>query len=121
MTARKPTANDIKQFESALRHMLNILNGDIENLENDALGNGASNSKSTVDEGDAYMQEFSLELLERDESTVREIMEALERIENGEFGRCESCEKWIRKERLRAVPYARNCIDCQRSQESNGS
>ena len=60
-----------------------------------------------------------LELLERDENTLFEIMEALERIKSGAFGRCESCEKWIRKERLKAVPHARNCIDCQREMENN--
>ncbi len=67
---------------------------------------------------DSFAQEFSLELLERDENTLAEIMEALERIKGGNFGRCESCQKWIRKERLRAVPHARNCIDCQRTMEN---
>jgi RNA polymerase-binding transcription factor DksA len=63
--------------------------------------------------------ELSLELLERDENTVREIMDALERVKDGTYGKCEVCEKWIRKTRLSAVPHARNCIDCQRAAEAD--
>lgn len=119
MAARKPNAKDLEYFEGLLRHVLQVLNGDIRNLEEEALGPGAeSRSKNSEDGGDAYAQEFSLELLERDESTVLEVMDALERLKTDTFGRCESCDKWIRKERLRAMPYARNCIDCQREQEN---
>ena len=116
---RKPTPKDLETFEHTLRLMLGALTGDIKNLENDALGNGKELPKVSSEDGgaDAYAQEFSLELLERDENTVVEVMEALDRIKEGSFGRCEACEKWIRKERLRAVPHARNCIDCQRKQE----
>lgn len=118
--ARKPTAQDLDSFERQLRTMLAIVNGDIQTLENEALGDGAQVlSKNAEDGGDAYSQEFSLELLERDENTLFEIMEALERIKGGKYGRCEGCEKWIRKERLRAVPHARNCIECQRQMETD--
>ena len=37
---------------------------------------------------------------------------ALERIEQGSFGRCESCHKAIGGQRLLALPAARLCIDC---------
>lgn len=114
---KKPTAAELKRFEDLLRHALAVLNGDVQNLENDAFGNGTVSVDSRTDGGEGYMQELSLELLRRDEEAVREVIEALERVENGEFGRCESCGKWIRKERLKAVPYARNCITCQTEQE----
>ena len=114
--ARKPTPKDLEQFEQQLRHLMAVLNGDIRNLESEALS-GAAAKTSTAGEGEDYMQEFSLELLQHDEETVREVTDALERLERGDFGRCEACKKWIRKERLKAVPHARNCIDCQRARE----
>ena len=64
--------------------------------------------------------ELSLDLLERDENTVREIMEALDRIPAGLFGVCSVCETQIKKTRLKYMPHARNCIECQRSAEENG-
>jgi len=42
---------------------------------------------------------------------------ALERIEGGTFGTCEKCGKPIGDERLEALPYATQCIDCKRKEE----
>lgn len=46
--------------------------------------------------------------------TLREVDAAIDRIENGTYGRCESCGKEILAERLDARPVARLCMDCQR-------
>ncbi len=48
---------------------------------------------------------------------LREIERALDRLDNGEFGFCQRCEKPISTERLRAIPYADLCIECQSRQE----
>ena len=69
------------------------------------------------DTSDGYFQEFNLELLERDGDTLREINDALGRIESGTYGQCENCQELIFKERLKAVPHARYCIECQRKSE----
>ena len=61
---------------------------------------------------DSFEQEFTLGLLENDEQKLKEIDAALERIEQGTFGRCEECGKDLSKERLEALPYARHCIEC---------
>lgn len=50
---------------------------------------------------------------------MREAVEALDRIKDGTYGQCECCNKWIRKTRLKAMPHARNCIDCQRDKEKD--
>jgi RNA polymerase-binding transcription factor DksA len=42
---------------------------------------------------------------------------ALERIEQGSFGRCASCARPIAAERLAALPWASLCIDCKRHEE----
>ena len=51
-------------------------------------------------------------LLENEEQILEEIASALERIEQGNFGRCEECQREIPKARLEAIPYARYCVDC---------
>lgn len=43
---------------------------------------------------------------------LAQIERALQRIEDGNFGRCETCEKDIQSKRLEALPYVANCIDC---------
>jgi RNA polymerase-binding transcription factor DksA len=44
-------------------------------------------------------------------------MDALDRIEDGTFGKCVRCGRQIAEERLEAIPYATRCIDCQRLAE----
>ena len=120
MPGKRPNDKDLAFFRSQLQYALGVLNGDIDRLEKDALGDG-QRLELQGDEGGVYAIEFSLDLLQRDESTKLEVQEALERIDNGEFGRCENCEAWIRKDRLRAVPHARHCIDCQRQVEAESA
>jgi RNA polymerase-binding transcription factor DksA len=43
-----------------------------------------------------------------------EIRKALQRIEDGTYGQCNHCEKFILPERLKVLPHAELCIDCQR-------
>jgi RNA polymerase-binding protein DksA len=117
--AKKPTQKDLEELRSSLVNARAALTGDINQLESEALEPGGAPAAAEGDTG-AHHQEFSLELLERDGLTLREVEEALGRIEEGVYGRCEGCEIWIPKTRLKAVPYARHCIECQREVESQG-
>lgn len=121
MAARKLTSKDLEQFDELLRKMLGVVSGDIETLESEAFADASD--KPQVSQEDAGSEissvELSLELLSRDEETAREILDALDRIKEGSFGVCETCEKQIKKSRLQAMPHARNCIDCQREAEKD--
>ncbi len=44
---------------------------------------------------------------------LREVAEALQRIEDGKYGTCESCEQAIPKKRLEVFPSALHCVECQ--------
>jgi RNA polymerase-binding protein DksA len=46
-----------------------------------------------------------------------EVVQALARIEDGTYGRCEDCDAQIPAERLRARPAARFCVRCQQSHD----
>lgn len=61
---------------------------------------------------DASIQETAGVILENERYLFNEIDSALKRLDNGQFGRCESCGKPISAERLQAIPYARNCMQC---------
>lgn len=52
-------------------------------------------------------------LIERSEDRLRLIDQALARIENGTYGTCAECGEDIPIERLRALPFAMLCVDCQ--------
>src|SRR2546429_9408446 len=62
----------------------------------------------------AYTREFFFELGNGDRRLLRDVVAALEKIDNGSFGECERCGEAIADKRLEALPFARYCIDCQR-------
>jgi RNA polymerase-binding transcription factor DksA len=45
------------------------------------------------------------------------VHDALAKLANGTYGRCETCDRPIPAARLEAVPYARHCLDCQERME----
>jgi len=56
---------------------------------------------------------------ERERRELSDILNALERLNQGEYGICERCGKEIGLARLKALPMVRNCIDCQKRLEGN--
>jgi DnaK suppressor protein len=67
---------------------------------------------------DNFEQEFTLGLMEADEGMLGDIESALERIEQGKYGRCVECDGLIPKARLNAIPYTPVCIKCAELHEN---
>jgi len=65
-----------------------------------------------------YTQEFNYSLSEKDRTEMTLIAGALERIDLGDYGECEECGKKISEERLKAIPWAPLCIECQEEEEA---
>jgi DnaK suppressor protein len=61
--------------------------------------------------------ELSLRLSERGREKLKQIEEALERVEDGSFGTCEQCEAKIPKGRLKVLPFSTTCVACKSKQE----
>lgn len=60
---------------------------------------------------------FELRIRDRERKLIMKIREALDRIDAGEFGICESCEEEIGEARLKARPVTTLCIECKTEQE----
>jgi len=62
-------------------------------------------------------REINFILSDRERVKIKQIDDALERMEEGSYGVCESCGLEIAEERLAAMPFTRLCRDCQQDQE----
>jgi len=60
---------------------------------------------------------FILRIRDRERKLIVKIQEALRRLEQGEYGICESCGEEIGIARLKARPVTTLCIDCKSVQE----
>lgn len=62
-------------------------------------------------------QSLELMIRNRERLLIRDIHAALERLDEGKFGICESCGEAIAEPRLQAKPTTRLCIHCQATEE----
>ena len=62
-------------------------------------------------------QSMNLRLRDRERVLLRKVEKALRKIEEGEYGNCESCGEDIEIKRLEARPVAEFCIRCKEEQE----
>ncbi len=60
-----------------------------------------------------YSKNLMLAVSENDSRQLILINEALERIDDKEYGLCQNCDKEINPKRLDAIPWARYCLSCQ--------
>jgi RNA polymerase-binding protein DksA len=98
--------------------------GDVTSLRDQALESGGNLSNMPLhmaDVGsDQYEQEAMLGLVESERKLLREIDDALLRLENGTFGVCMETGKPIDKPRLDIKPWAKYCIEVVREREKQG-
>lgn len=94
------------------------LNGDLDSLR--ALRATADVGDSVDLAVDAANDEISSQLAEIESRELGQIEHALDRINEGTYGKCEYCGGKIAVARLNALPYTTSCIDCQREQERHG-
>lgn len=97
-----------KSFEDELIRIAkpNKTEGDYETSYSD-IGKDEDENATEVEE---YTDNLALEA--NLEKQLKEIIDALKRIENGTYGKCENCGKDIPVERLMAYPAAKHCLDC---------
>ncbi len=117
------TKQEIAAYKKLLLERRAILAGDVNHLEEGALRK-TKDDAATLDISnfadlgtDNFEQDFMIGLIENSEDTLREIDAALQRIQDGAFGKCEEGDHPVGKNRLKVIPWARLCIECQRKAE----
>lgn len=110
-----PSLDEIReQLVDQRREILSLYERDLRE------GQRASDegSEDIVDRANsAYNREFMFSLSGTERDTLFQIEEALKKIDEGEYGSCSHCSSEIPAPRLKAVPWAKYCIDCQELDE----
>ena len=123
LTKSPLTKSQLKAFRQLLLDKRRDLVGDMNGIQAEALRSGEHSIGSDLsnmpthpaDIGtDNYEHEFSLGLLESERTLLKEIDEALERVEGGTFGICLGTGEAIAMPRLKARPWAKYGIEYAR-------
>ncbi|MBK1854680.1 TraR/DksA family transcriptional regulator [Verrucomicrobiaceae bacterium 5K15] len=101
--------------DSIMDAMNGITTDTLKNTDGMETGGGGMH---TGDAGsDAYDRDFALNLLAKEQDSLSEIEQAIERAERGVYGICEMSGERIPNERLEAIPFARYTVRCQEEWE----
>jgi DnaK suppressor protein len=119
-----PSAKELDRLKKALNDARDRLVNNHAHMEEDAhfLAGSSSSVKFNhqADAGsDTFEMDFSMEQMENSDQLIYSIDQALIRMQDGSYGDCEICGKKINVERLKAIPFASNCLGCQEDMEKN--
>ena len=121
--------DELESYRAALLSLRARLRGDLDQMTDEALrraqpessGNLSNVPLHMADVGsENYDQEFTLGLIENEQSTLEQVHTALSRINEGTYGRCQECGELIGKPRLQALPFTPHCIECARKLQGGG-
>ncbi|MBX3440770.1 MAG: TraR/DksA family transcriptional regulator [Planctomyces sp.] len=123
---------DLAQYRALLVEYQWRLRGDVQHLTDGALDPGHESKSPThmAELGtETFDQDLTLGVMERDQELLGEVSAAIKRVDAGAYGQCERCladgkapsKCWIPKLRLKAIPWARNCVECERKRERSYS
>jgi|SRR5436190_1832441 len=114
MHKRHATRQDHPQARGYRQILLEIRESVLTSLESKA---GALLTGDRISEEDqaqhSLAEAVSLRLNGFEYLQLRQIQEALDRLQLGEFGTCLSCQQPIAPKRLQALPWAKYCVTCQ--------
>jgi DnaK suppressor protein len=120
------TAADIEHFKQMLLEKRGEILANVNEMEDETLKKSRLNAAGDLssmpihmaDIGtDNYDQEFTLGLMDGERNLLKEIDDALQRVEQGTYGICEGTGRQIQKARLEAQPWARYCVEYARKLE----
>lgn len=108
---------ELERFREDLLQKRHQVVGDVSAMETEALSGAGSGSLSSLpqhmaDQGsDEYDQSLALGIAASQRVLLREIDDAIDRIDRGEFGICEMLGVAIEKERLESTPWTRYSLE----------
>lgn len=117
-TAKTSRYNELKRMlEDRRRTLMNEVQGKIR----DARADG-NKEREVLDQGESsevdIQEDIEFALIQMKAETLNKINEALRRLDEGTYGNCFECGEEIAEARLRALPFAVRCKDCEQARET---
>ena len=111
--------NELKKMLEGRRHELQA---EVQGKIRDVRASGEVNKLSEVfDAGESsendIQEDIELALIQLKAETLNKVDDALKRLEQGTYGNCFDCGEEIAEKRLRALPFAVRCKDCEEARE----
>ena len=116
---RSERYDELKQMlEDRRREILSEVQSRIKDVRSEGAGGLTAGVVDAEETSVADIQEdIELALIQMKAETLARINEALGRLEENTYGRCNECAEEISPQLLRALPFAIRCKDCEEARE----
>ena len=116
--AAKSRYHELKQMlEDRRRELMHEVQGRIRDVRTEGV-----KDREVLDQGESsevdIQEDIEFALIQMKSETLNKINEALRRTEEGTYGNCFECGDEIAHARLRALPFAVRCKDCEEAREN---
>ena len=114
----KSRYDDLKQMlDDRRRELMNDVQGRMRDVRADG-----TKDREVYDQGESsevdIQEDIEFALIQMKSETLNKINEAIRRLEDGTYGNCFECGDEIAQPRLRALPFAVRCKDCEEAREN---
>lgn len=114
MSPRTLDPRTIGELEQFLRDELARLQGSLRAIAQETrMTEKAALTDITAHAAQTLHSEIQVALVDRRTQQVAQIDDALQRLSTGQYGFCQECDAFVGVARLRALPFAQRCRDCQ--------
>jgi DnaK suppressor protein len=105
-------------LEDRRREIVNQVQERMRDVRAEGAGATVQGVLDAAESSEADIQdEIEFALIQMKAETLSKIDEALRRLEEGSYGYCFECGEEISERRLRALPFAVRCKDCEEARE----
>ena len=110
-----PARRNLEKFRVALLAERDRLRESLRSLEEGDTDTGVQDAIDVA--SDVSIRDVLRGISMNEGEQLRQVEAALEKIDAGTYGTCQTCGKPIEAERLRAIPFALYCVACKRQEE----
>ena len=118
----RTTTTRLDEVKATLEHRRAELMTDVQGRIREVRADGGVN-RNGLDEAESaevsVQDDVEFALIQMKAETLEKIQDALRRIEEGDYGNCFNCGGEIPEARLRALPFALRCKDCEQDREAD--
>ena len=116
--AAKNRYNELKKMlEDRRRQLMSEVQGRIRDVRSDG-----NKERDVLDQGESsevdIQEDIEFALIQMKSETLNKVDAALRRLDEGTYGDCFECGEEISEARLRALPFAVRCKDCEEARET---
>lgn len=121
--SKQGTRSRYTELRKMLEDRRRELQAEVQGKMRDARAEGTWGGKQSevfdaVESSEADIQDdLEFALIQMKSETLNKVTDALARLEQGDYGNCFECGEEIAEKRLRALPFAVRCKDCEEARE----